>query len=116
MSKKYKKQGQKPLPTSTPILPELDEVSAQESVAVIQSVRIDYKRLGIGAMCALLFFLSLCFTAPSTIKVVYNRDSGGNFCNLFSLLAVLQSYNNPIFDTIRLGFDEWNLHTLRYVR
>lgn len=70
MSKKYKKQGQKPLPTSTPILPELDEVSAQESVAVIQSVRIDYKRLGIGAMCALLFFLSLCFTAPSTIKVV----------------------------------------------
>lgn len=46
----------------------------------------------------------------------YNRDSGGNFCNLFSLLAVLQSYNNPIFDTIRLGFDEWNLHTLRYVR
>ena len=70
MSKKYKKQGQKPLPTSTPILPELDEVSAQESVAVIQSVWIDYKRLGIGAMCALLFFLSLCFTAPSTIKVV----------------------------------------------
>ncbi len=43
MSKKYKKQGQKPLPTSTPILPELDEVSAQESVAVIQSVRIDYR-------------------------------------------------------------------------
>ena len=43
MSKKYKKQGKKPLPTSTPILPELDEVSAQESVAVIQSVRIDYR-------------------------------------------------------------------------
>ena len=56
MSKKYKKQGQKPLPTSTPILPELDEVSEQEAVAVIQSVRIDNKRLGIGAMCALLFF------------------------------------------------------------
>ena len=56
MSKKYKKQGQKPLPTSTPILPELDEVSAQESVAVIQSVRIDYKRLGIGQCVPSYFF------------------------------------------------------------